>query len=146
MSWLFFLTGNASVDRQALLDAGMFDENFVNYGHEDLELGYRLEQAGYGIWFDHRAVCYHWHPVRLETRCANKVHSGAATRRFYEKHRDRSILLKLGVNPFTLALHSLVCAVPAWRAKLRSQSLREGLGKELTLQYFYLCGYRGVEP
>lgn len=146
LSWMFFLTGNASAPRQGLLDAGLFDENFVNYGHEDLELGYRLQKAHYPIRFDHLAVCYHWHPVVFETRCVNKYHSGIATRRFYDKHLDLSILLRLGVNPVTLGLHALVCAVPGWRAKLRSKQLQAGAGKELTLQYHYLCGYRGLEP
>ena len=29
-------------DRDTLVEVGMFDENFTGYGHEDLELGYRL--------------------------------------------------------------------------------------------------------
>ena len=146
LSWLFFLTGNASVPRQALLDTGLFDENFINYGHEDLELGYRLQKAGYPVRFNHRAIGYHWHPVRFELRCDNRRHSGMATRRFYTKHHDLSILLLLGVNPFTFGLHCLVCAVPDWREKLRSKTLHSRWGRELTLQYYYLCGYRGIEP
>ena len=146
LSWMFFLTGNASAPRQALLDVDLFDEAFVNYGHEDLELGYRLQKAGYPIRFDHLAVCYHWHPIVLEVRYGNKLHSGVATRRFYNKPQDLSILLRLGVNPLTLGLHALVCAIPGWRAKLRSKTLRSRWGRELTLQYHYLCGYRGLEP
>ena len=146
MSWLFFLTGNASAPRQALLDVGLFDENFTVYGHEDLELGYRLQKAGYPIRYNATAVNYHWHPVPFEERCDKMRHSGVATRRFYDKHHDWSILLRLGVNPVTLGLHSLIGLSPAWQAKLRSKALQTGLGRELTLQYYYLCGYRGVEP
>lgn len=146
LSWLFFLTGNASVSRQALLDVGMFDENFTQYGHEDLELGYRLSKAGYKILYNPRAVNFHWHPVAFEDRCDNKRHSGVATRRFYNKHHDPFILLRLGISPVSLALHSLVRAVPAWREKLRSREYRTGLGWHLTLQYYYLCGYRDLQP
>lgn len=146
MTWLFFLTGNASVSRQALLDAGMFDESFTNYGHEDLELGYRLQKGGCRILYNPRAVNFHWHPVAFGNRCDNKRHSGVATRRFYNKHRDSSILLRLGINPLSLALHSLVRAVPAWREKLRSKEYQTGLGWHLTLQYYYLCGYRDLTP
>lgn len=146
MSWLFFLTGNASAPRQALLDVGLFDENFTVYGHEDLELGYRLQQAGYPIWYNAAAVNYHWHPVGFEERCDKMRHSGLATKRFYDKHRDRLILLRLGVNPVTLALHGLAHGTAGWRAKLRTKSMQTGFGRELTLQYHYLCGYRGVEP
>lgn len=42
----FFATGNTSVERDKLLTAGLFDENFIEYGWEDLELGYRLRQLG----------------------------------------------------------------------------------------------------
>ena len=146
MSWLFFLTGNASAPRQALLDVGLFDENFTVYGHEDLELGYRLQKAGYTIRYNAAAVNYHWHPVPFEERCDKMRHSGVATRRFYTKHQDRSILLRLGVNPVTLALHSLISGVPGWQARLRSKSMQTGWGRELTLQYYYLCGYRDKEP
>ena len=45
LSWLYFLTGNASVRRADLERVGGFDESFTGYGHEDLELGYRLEHA-----------------------------------------------------------------------------------------------------
>ena len=146
MSWLFFLTGNASAPRQALLDVGLFDENFTVYGHEDLELGYRLQKAGYTIRYNATAVNYHWHPVPFEERCDKMRHSGVATRRFYDKHKDWSVLLRLGVNPVTLGLHSLISISPAWQAKLRSKLMQTGSGRELTLQYYYLCGYRGVEP
>jgi GT2 family glycosyltransferase len=146
MSWLFFLTGNASAPRQALLDVGLFDENFTVYGHEDLELGYRLQKAGYPIRYNASAVNYHWHPVPFEERCDKMRHSGVATRRFYDKHHDSSILLRLGVNPVTLALHALISQVPDWKVKLRSKSMQTGWGRELTLQYYYLCGYRSQEP
>ena len=146
MSWLFFLTGNASAPRQALLDVGLFEENFTVYGHEDLELGYRLQKAGYTIRYNAAAVNYHWHPVPFEERCDKMRHSGVATRRFYTKHQDRSILLRLGVNPVTLGLHALISCVPGWQARLRSKSMQTGWGRELTLQYYYLCGYRGLQP
>jgi GT2 family glycosyltransferase len=146
MSWLFFLTGNASAPRQALLDVGLFDENFTVYGHEDLELGYRLQKAGYPIYYNAAAINYHWHPVSFAERCDKMRHSGLATKRFYSKHRDWLILLQLGVNPATLALHGLIAGLDGWRAKLRSKSMQTGFGRELTLQYYYLCGYRGLEP
>ncbi len=146
MSWLFFLTGNASAPRQALLDVGLFDENFTVYGHEDLELGYRLQKAGYPIYYNAAAINYHWHPVSFAERCDKMRHSGLATKRFYVKHRDWLILLRLGVNPATLALHGLISGLDGWRAKLRSKSMQTGFGRELTLQYYYLCGYRGLEP
>jgi len=46
MSRAFFATGNVSIRRQHLLNAGLFDEDFVEYGWEDLELGMRLRRLG----------------------------------------------------------------------------------------------------
>ena len=73
-------------------------------------------------------------------------HSGVATRRFYNKHQDWTILLRLGVNPVTLALHRLARSVDGWRKPLRDKVRQTGWGREFTLQYHYLCGYRGLEP
>ncbi|GAC1502671.1 MAG: hypothetical protein NVS1B14_07560 [Vulcanimicrobiaceae bacterium] len=59
LPWLYFLTGNASVRRDDVLAVGGFDETFTGYGHEDLELGYRLRRAGVVIYYEPRAVSYH---------------------------------------------------------------------------------------
>ena len=42
----YFLSGNSSVSRPLLDRAGGFDEGFAQYGGEDTEMGYRLEQSG----------------------------------------------------------------------------------------------------
>ena len=141
MSWLFFLTGNASADRKALMEIGLFDENFSAYGHEDLELGYRLRKSGRRIFYHPQAVNYHWHPVSFAERCDKMRASGMATRRFYEKHRDWSVLLRLGINPASLGLYSLISRCTSWKNKLASKTMETGFGRELTLQYHYLSGY-----
>ena len=42
----YYHTCNVSTPTQTLLDVGCFNESFKIYGMEDIELGYRLEQAG----------------------------------------------------------------------------------------------------
>jgi len=42
----YFATGNVSVERNLLMEVGLFDERFREFGGEDLELGYRLDKAG----------------------------------------------------------------------------------------------------
>ena len=72
LSWLYFLTGNASVRRDDLVRVGGFDESFTGYGHEDFELGYRLQKAGIEILYEPRAVNYHCQDVDTaikRTRC-----------------------------------------------------------------------------
>jgi len=49
-------TANASVERSALLKAGLFDERFPGYGWEDFELGLRLRRLGIRRVFCRQAV------------------------------------------------------------------------------------------
>jgi GT2 family glycosyltransferase len=53
-----FYTGNASVSRERLLDAGGFDERFRRA--EDVELAYRLHVNGAKFVFNERAVGHHY--------------------------------------------------------------------------------------
>ncbi len=46
LSRAFFATGNVSVERDKIIEAGLFDEDFIEYGWEDLELGQRLRRLG----------------------------------------------------------------------------------------------------
>ncbi len=55
-------TANASVPRQALIDAGMFDEGFKAYGWEDFDLGMRLRESGLPRVFSQAALAYHVQP------------------------------------------------------------------------------------
>jgi glycosyltransferase involved in cell wall biosynthesis len=42
----YFVTQNAAVPREALVRIGGFDEGFSAYGFEDMDIGFRLEDAG----------------------------------------------------------------------------------------------------
>lgn len=44
--WELFVTSNASLHSRWLEKVGGFDESFHRWGHEDLELGFRLYKAG----------------------------------------------------------------------------------------------------
>src|SRR3984957_2349935 len=44
--WNLFWSMNCSVSADAFWRAGGFDESFLSWGHEDLELGYRLFRGG----------------------------------------------------------------------------------------------------
>jgi len=143
-SWLFFLTGNASVPRNALFAAGLFDESFTGYGHEDLELGYRLRKIGLRIRYLPSAVNYHWHPVSLEDRCGRKELSGASTVRFYRKHRDPRIKLLLGVNPVSMLFHRLISRDGNLLRICRTRAKTSAVCREILLQHHYLTGVRSA--
>jgi GT2 family glycosyltransferase len=140
LSWMFFLTGNASVRREDLVRVGMFDEAFAAYGHEDLELGYRLQRAGLRIRYEPGAVNYHWHPLGHAERLNRMEASGAATVRMFRKHRDWRILLSLGVNPITWSLHAMLDLCPSARRALGRRASRSGVARAIALQDAYLTG------
>lgn len=85
-----FATGNVSVARQALYDAGGFDPNFQEYGWEDLELGLRLRQQGFKTYRLTSAWGYHYEPAiawdDLPTLIAKEQARGRGGARFWRKH------------------------------------------------------------
>lgn len=60
ISRAFFATGNVSIRRHHLFEAGLFDEEFVEYGWEDLELGIRLRERGLTAIQIPEAAGYHY--------------------------------------------------------------------------------------
>lgn len=144
LSWLYFLTGNASVPRADLERVGSFDESFTGYGHEDLELGYRLERAGIPIVYEPRAVNYHWHPVPWDEQQEKYELAGRSTVRFYRKHPAWDVKLRLGMTPLSLALHGFVDRVGPLRAWVERGASRPGFARTLSYQYHYLTGVKAA--
>jgi GT2 family glycosyltransferase len=142
LPWLYFLTGNASVARTDLLAAGCFDESFTGYGHEDLELGYRLQQRGIAICYEPRAVNYHCQDVAHDDQKEKMRLAGRSTARFYGKHPHFGVMLNLGMTPLSLGLHSLLTRFPALLATIDRRSKGSRLARELVLQYHYVSGIK----
>jgi GT2 family glycosyltransferase/predicted AlkP superfamily pyrophosphatase or phosphodiesterase len=70
-----FWTSNISLKRDFLKVHGRFNEEFTAAVWEDIELGYRLQQAGMQINYVRDALAYHKHPTTLShyahrQRCA----------------------------------------------------------------------------
>jgi GT2 family glycosyltransferase len=142
LSWLYFLTGNASVRRADLLRAGSFDESFTGYGHEDLELGYRLQRLGIEICYEPDAINYHCQAVAYEDQKEKMRLAGRSTARFYRKHPDFEVMLKLGMTPLSLGAHSLLTRMPHVLGFIDRQAGRSRLARELLLQYYYVSGIK----
>ena len=60
MSRAFFATGNTSIKKKYLIRAGLFDEDFTEYGWEDLEIGIRLKKLGLRVMDNPGAIGYHY--------------------------------------------------------------------------------------
>jgi glycosyltransferase involved in cell wall biosynthesis len=141
LSWLYFLTGNASVRKSDLDLVGRFDESFTGYGHEDLELGYRLQRAGLRIVYDPQAIDYHWHPVPYDEQKGKMELAGRSTVRFYRKHPTFEVAAKLGMTPLSRGIYALVRDRPGLLGALeRAGAANPGLARNIVYQYHYLTG------
>lgn len=66
LPWRFFITNNASAERNRVLEVGMFDEDIVGYGFEDYDLGIRLYKSGSKFIFDKNILSVHQeHPTNI---------------------------------------------------------------------------------
>lgn len=87
--WFGFTGGNTAVPRVFLEETGGFDENFgLQWGCEDLELGYRLYKKGFHFSYGHHAINYHLAHYRATF---SEEHKDAADY-FYQKHHEKMIL------------------------------------------------------
>lgn len=93
----YFLTNNASVPRSALVDVGLFDEEFRSYGCEDTEIAFRLERdAGLTFYYCPEAVAYHIHHHSLEQFLEKRFEAARSSLRLLlAKHPDRAEELSL---------------------------------------------------
>ncbi len=144
LPWLYFLTGNASVRRDDLLRVGKFDESFTGYGHEDLELGYRLERAGIRIVYEANAVNYHCQDVPHDDQKEKMKLAGRSTVRFYRKHPDLAVQLNLGMTPVSLGLHSVLTHLPGVLGYFDSRAANSKFARDLVQQYYYVSGIKAA--
>ncbi len=142
LPWLYFLTGNASVRRDDLQRVGKFDESFTGYGHEDLELGYRLERAGIRILYDAQAINYHCQDVPHEDQIEKNKLAGRSTVRFYRKHPDFVVQLNLGMTPVSLGLHALLTSAPGLLRYFDERTRTSKFARDLVQQYHYVSGIK----
>ncbi|NLM37700.1 MAG: glycosyltransferase [Firmicutes bacterium] len=103
----FFATGNVSVEREKLIAAGLFDESFVEYGWEDLELGHRLRQLGLKRGKSLSAWSYHVQaPVTSKIIPAilqKERERGHMAVLFYRKHPSFSVKMVTLISPVFFA-------------------------------------------
>lgn len=108
----FFATGNASVRREHLFGAGLFDERFVEYGWEDLELGLRLRRMGLVRVIAPEAKGYHYKDrLHLSQFPALKERERQRARTavlFYRRHPILKVRLQTLITPVAFWLDRLL--------------------------------------
>jgi hypothetical protein len=80
-----FYTANVAFWRATALTLGGFDVRFRR-AFEDIELGYRLHQAGVQLVYDDQALVYHLHAMRLAPMLRRQESDGAEAATMLVKH------------------------------------------------------------
>ena len=83
-----FFTSNVSVKLDLVRRAGGFDEAFPAAGHEDIDLGLRLERLGLRLARDPDAVVEHCHPLDLAGAIRRFRATAPSLVLFSERHPD----------------------------------------------------------
>ena len=97
----FFYTSNISLGRKFFLDSGGFDEDFREYGWEDVELSLRLKQQGMRLTYNRHAIAYHFHPTSLRDFSRRQRKVGYSAWTLYAKHPELARFLNIDqVQPY----------------------------------------------
>ncbi len=108
ISTSFFWTSNVSVKREHLLAAGLFDEDFKEYGWEDQELGLRLMALGLKARNNYRAIGYHVKRAPESTDVKSMLRQAEAKARtallYIKKHPRLRSRFATGIHPPRLAV------------------------------------------
>lgn len=108
----FFWTTNVSVPLETIRAVGGFDENFSEYGWEDIDVGLRLRARGVRAFFNPKALVYHFKPRSRGDGVAPMVRQARAQARtavrLLRLHPHWRAYLATGVNPVQRGFHALM--------------------------------------
>jgi len=91
-----FYSGNFSIHADLLREVGGFDEDFHQYGNEDLELSFRLAKSGVTLAYDACALAHQHNDKSFRELAEDSVAEGRTAVMFALKHPDAFTYLKLG--------------------------------------------------
>jgi len=97
----YFWSMNLSLPRQVMLDRQLiFHEDWANIGHEDVELGYRWDRAGYPVIYQPDAWGEHFHPHDLDSACRLQYSVGRGLRDLQVLIPEPGLLERYGAFSF----------------------------------------------
>ncbi len=103
------ITRNFSLRALDLWAVGGFDESFVGYGWEDIELGLRLRRGGVRLRWEPEARTWHYHVEDLASARRKQVEAGRGAVYFWDKHgRPWGLGMFLELHPLVRPLKWLV--------------------------------------
>jgi glycosyltransferase involved in cell wall biosynthesis len=86
----FCKTASLSLPRKLIEQAGRFNEQFIKYGGEDSEFGYRLSQRGIRMVFAREVVGYHYHEESVQSLMNRFICLGESYSQFVKVHPEIS--------------------------------------------------------
>lgn len=116
----YLCTSNASVQRDLMLRAGLFDPTFRRW--EDAELGVRLKKLGVRRHFDPGIYVYHWKPpLTHEERMHVAALDGHAAAQLYLRYRSWGLWLRSGLHLFNRVRNKWLLRAPWLPSPLRQK-------------------------
>jgi GT2 family glycosyltransferase len=113
-SYKFFYTSNISL-KKSFFEKERFDENFVFYGWEDIELGYRLwKHRDMEIYYEPQAIAYHHHHISPSDLIKKMRNIGKSAVHFQHLQPDIQII-PMGLKGRVLKLASNKWALPIFQ-------------------------------
>jgi len=91
-----FYSGNFSLERALLLEVGLFDTSFTQYGNEDVDLALKLRAAGAEIAYEPRALARQRFDKDVVRAFADAKAKGQTALQVAHKHPEALSELRLG--------------------------------------------------
>lgn len=152
-----FYSGNFSIRRDILFQAGLFDESFKNYGNEDLELFLRLSKQNVCFVFCQEALAYQYNSKDLLSVARDNRAAGKTAVLLSQMHPDEMLNTRLGsfyhfslkwrtLRAALVRLSQSVPAIPHVLLRLVQELERWRYSRLQTVYYFALdyCFWLGV--
>lgn len=96
-----FYSGNFSISRGNMFEIGLFNEDFVIYGNEDVELAHRLLESGINIVYSPDAYCIQHYEKDFRGLAKDTIAAGKTAVLLFAKYPNTFNELKLIEYNFT---------------------------------------------
>jgi hypothetical protein len=83
-----FYSGNASLRTDVFRALGGFDESFVRYGHEDVELFIRMRSAGIEVVYEPNAIAWQGYDKDLIGLASSTIDAGTTAVALVQRHPE----------------------------------------------------------
>ena len=144
LGWFYFLTGNISFPKALYLREGGLSKDFLGYGWEDLELGYRLSKKKIPLIYLKNAINYHYHVITKDEEIERNIKKGESAKVFLKKHPELKWFL--GLNPVSTFIfpkikeNGLFYNVIKDRCYASSNRILHDFGFWFLKEFYYLRG------